>query len=299
MNYLLHLLIYLDMYVLLALSLNIILGYCGLMSMAHASFFAIGAYTYTLLTLKLGLELLPALAGAAIVGAVFSLAISLPSWRFKGDYFVMMSLAVQVMVYSLLSNLYTPNSEIGTIANLTNGTFGISGISQPVIFGVKFDTVGGVSLITTIITIIGGLVVWLALKSPWGTLLKAVRDDELALRGLGKNARLAKVEALAFAGAIAAIAGVIYCSYVSYIDPSSASLDDSILMIAMVIVGGLGNFQGPLLGAFVLLAIPEALRFLHLPDALAANLRLMAYGMLLLVMIHVRPQGLAGKYRLE
>jgi branched-chain amino acid transport system permease protein len=299
MNYLLHLLIYLDMYVLLALSLNIVMGYCGLMSMAHASFFAIGAYSYALLTLKLGIGFVPALVGAAIIGAVSSLAISLPSWRVKGDYFVMMSLAVQAMVFSLLSNLYSPNAEIGTIANLTNGTFGIAGISRPDIFGVKFDTIGGISVISTIITVIFGFIAWLALRSPWGTLLKSMRDDELALRGLGKNARLAKIEALALSCAIAAVAGVIYCSYVSYIDPSSASLDESILMMAMIIVGGLGNFRGPLLGAAVLLLIPEALRFLHLPDALAANLRLLAYGMLILFMIHARPQGLAGEYRLE
>jgi branched-chain amino acid transport system permease protein len=130
-------------------------------------------------------------------------------------------------------------------------------------------------------------------------LLKALRDDELAARGLGKNTRIAKVQVFAIASGMVAVAGALYAAYVGYIDPSAASLDESVLFICMVIVGGVGNFRGPLVGALMLLAIPEALRFLAIPDAIAANLRLMAYGVLLVVMMHFRPQGLAGNYRIE
>jgi branched-chain amino acid transport system permease protein len=126
-----------------------------------------------------------------------------------------------------------------------------------------------------------------------------MRDDELAARGLGKNVRLAKVHVLAIACAFAALAGTIYSSYVTYIDPSSATLDQSILLLCMLIVGGSGNFRGPLVGAAVLLVMPEVLRLLHLPDALAANLRLLVYGLLLIIMVHLRPQGLVGEYRLK
>jgi branched-chain amino acid transport system permease protein len=126
-----------------------------------------------------------------------------------------------------------------------------------------------------------------------------LRDDELAARGLGKNTRLLKMEAFAVSCGMAAISGVIYASYVGFIDPSAASLDESILMLCMVVVGGVGNFRGPIVGALVLVLIPEALRFLHIPDSIAANIRLMAYGLLLIVMMHFRPQGLAGEYRIE
>jgi len=96
-----------------------------------------------------------------------------------------------------------------------------------------------------------------------------------------------------------AIAGAIYAAYVSYIDPSAANLNHSILMLCMVIVGGVGNFWGPLVGAAVLVAIPEVLRFMFIPDAYAANIRLLLYGLLLVVMMHFRPQGLAGNYPID
>jgi branched-chain amino acid transport system permease protein len=91
----------------------------------------------------------------------------------------------------------------------------------------------------------------------------------------------------------------MYASYVSYIDPTSFTLDESILMLSMVIIGGTGNFRGPIVGAFTLIAIPEILRFIHLPDPVAANVRLLAYGLLLVIIIHLRSQGLAGEYRFK
>lgn len=299
MNYLLHLLIYFNIYAILALSLNLVVGYCGLLTLAHAGYFAIGAYTYALVTLKLGLGFFPAALVAVGVGAVLSLAVSLPSWRFKGDFFVMISLAVQTLIFSLLHNWFSPASEPGTWANLTNGPFGLAGIAKPAMGSIKFATIGSIAALSTVLAVLAGLIIWRFVASPWGRLLKAMRDDELAARGLGKNTRLAKVQAMGIACAFAALSGVIYSSYVSYIDPISASLDDSILMLCMVLVGGVGNFRGPLVGAFVLLAIPELLRFAHFPDAAAANIRLLAYGGLLVLMAHFRPKGLAGEYRLE
>jgi branched-chain amino acid transport system permease protein len=129
--------------------------------------------------------------------------------------------------------------------------------------------------------------------------LKAVRDDELATQGLGKNTRLVKLQVVAIASGLVAVAGALYAGHVRYLDPSSASLDESILMLSMVIVGGLGNFRGPLVGAALLILLPEALRFVALPDSIAANMRLLIYGVLLIVMMQFRPQGIAGDYRME
>jgi branched-chain amino acid transport system permease protein len=126
-----------------------------------------------------------------------------------------------------------------------------------------------------------------------------MRDDELAARSLGKNVRLLKTQVFAVASGLAAVAGAIYASYVGYVDPSIASLQQSILMLCMVIVGGVGNFRGPIVGAVVLIAIPEILRFIDITDTAAANIRLMAYGLLLIAVTHFRPQGLAGSYRFE
>lgn len=298
MNYALHLLIYFCIYAICALSLNLVVGYCGLLTLAHASYFAIGAYSYALLALH-GWGFFPALAAAIVIGAVLSLIVSLPAWRFRGDNFVLMSLAAQTLIFSLLYNWYHPQAEPGTLRNLTNGPFGLAGIPRPVIFGIQLDTIGFMAVLAVVVAAICAYIIWRFQSSPWGRMLQCMRDDELALRGLGKNVRRAKLEAFAISCGMVAVAGVLYASYVSFVDASSASLDESILMVCMLLVGGMANFKGPLVGAAVLLAMPEILRFVNLPDAVAANVRLLAYGLLLVIIVHFRPQGLAGKYRIE
>jgi len=299
MNYLLHLLIYLNIYVIVALGLNIIVGYCGRLSLAQAGYFAIGSYAYALASVKLHWGFLPAVALGAGLAALLSLAISLPSWRLKGDFFVMVSLAVQVVILSAIYNWYRPDAQLGTWLNLTNGPAGISGIPRPDIFGIKFDTIGSLAMLATVTAGICLTLGALLLRSPWGRVLQAMRDDELAARGLGKDVRLLKLQAFAIACALIAVGGAIYGAYVNFTDPSIASLDQSVLMLCMVIIGGMGNFRGPLAGALTLLALPELLRFLNIPIALAAEVRLMAYGLLLVLMMHFRPQGLLGSYRIE
>lgn len=299
MNYVLHILIYFDIYAILALSLNLVVGYCGLLTMAHAAYFAVGGYAYALATLTLGWGFIPAAALAMSMSALLSLAISLPAWRFRGDFFVLISLAVQTFIFSLLYNWAEPNAQIGSWRNMTNGPFGLAGIPKPEILGFKFSSIGAFFSLATIALVGCALLFAIIKRSPWGRLLKCMRDDELALRGLGKNTRLAKLQALATACAFAGLAGALYAGYISYLDPSSGSLDESILMLCMVLVGGVGNFRGPLVGALVLLLVPESLRFLHMPDVIAGNVRLMIYGILIVVMMHVRPQGLAGEYRLK
>jgi len=299
MNYLLHLLIYFCMYGIVALSLNLVVGYCGLFTLAHAAFFAVGGYTYALTTIKFGWGFIPASALAMLIGGILSLAVSLPAWRFRGDFFVLITLAVQTFLFSLIYNWTSTDSPPATLRNLTNGPIGLAGIKKPVIFGIRLDTIGSIAMLSTLLLLISGFIFWLLKSSPWGRLLKSMRDDELAARGLGKNVRLAKVYVLAISCAFTALAGTIYSSYVTFIDPSSALLNQSILLLCMLIVGGTGNFRGPLVGTVVLLAIPEILRLVHLPDAMAANLRLVIYGLLLIIMVHLRPQGLVGEYRLE
>lgn len=270
------------------MSLNLLVGYAGLLQMAHAAYYGIGAYTTALLTINLGFSFLPSLIASALVAGILSLLISLPAWRLKGDYFVMLSLAIQVGFYSIMYNW----------TGLTNGSFGISGIPKPVIKGNVFVTLDNIFVLFSLITILCGLLIFRLLRSPWGRALKAMRDDELAARGIGKNTRLLKLEAFFIASAFAAIAGGMYASYVGYIDPTSFTVNESILMLSMVVVGGTGNFRGPILGAFTLIAIPELLRFLQFPDAVAANVRLLAYGLLIIFIAHLRPQGIAGEYRL-
>ena len=139
MNYLLHLLILFDIYLVVALSLNIIVGYVGLLTLAHAAYFGIGAYAYGLTTLVLGWGFIPAALLAIGTSAVLSAMMSIASWRFRGDFFVLISLAIQVMVFTVLKNWHDPLQPLGTISNMTNGDFGLNGVPAANIFGYVFD----------------------------------------------------------------------------------------------------------------------------------------------------------------
>jgi branched-chain amino acid transport system permease protein len=299
MNYLLHLLVYFDIYVIVALSLNLVVGYCGLLTLAHAGFYAVGGYAYALLALKLGWGFVPGAIAGALLAGLLSVFVSAAAWRLRGDFFVMVSLAAQALIFSTLYNWTSTDAPLGSWRNLTNGPFGITGIPRPGIFGWTVATPVQMAVFATVVAAGCAWVLWRLKASPWARLMVAMREDELAARGLGKNTRLVKVQAFAIAGAFAAVAGALYASHVRYLDPSAASLDESILMLSMVLVGGLGNFRGPIVGAAFLIALPEVLRFLHLPDAQSANLRLLIYGALLVLIVHFRPQGLAGTYRVK
>lgn len=299
MNYLLHLWIYLNISVIVALSLNLAIGYCGLLSLAHAGFYSIGGYAFALLSVKYSIGFLPSVCIGALLAALLSLVLSLSSWRLKGDYFVLASLAVQALIFSSINNWANSASPLGSWNNLTNGPLGIASIPRTSLFGFKIVDQVSFAAMATVTAAFCGLAFWRLKTSPWGRLLVSIRDDELAARGLGKNTRLAKVQAIAISAAAAAVGGSLYVAHVRYVDPNSASLAESILMLSMVIVGGAGNIRGPIVGASTLTFLPELLRLLSLPEAQAASLRLGIYGLLLVLLMHFRPQGIAGTYRME
>lgn len=294
MSYLLHLLVYLDIYIILALSLELIVGRCGFLTVAHAGYYAIGAYAYAILSIRAGYGIFTAMVIGCAVAALLSLAVSLSSWRLTGDFFFLASLAVQAVIYSALSNWSAPGAPIGSLSNLTNGPFGITTIPQPTLLGHDIGGTGSFAVFATLTALVSAGVIFVLESSPWGRLLIAMRDDELAARSLGKNTRIIKIEAFAISAAFAAVAGALYVAHIRYIDPTTATLDESIYMLSMVVVGGIGRFVGPLVGACLLLIIPEALRT-FLPEVLASNVRLMIYGLLLVFLMHFRPQGIAGK----
>jgi branched-chain amino acid transport system permease protein len=299
MNYALHLIVYFDIFLIVALSLNLIVGYAGLLTLAHAGYFAVGAYAYALLSVTQQWGFVPAALAGMIVAAILSLAVSLCSWRLKGDFFVLATLAVQALLFSAMYNWTSVEAPLGSLYNVTNGPFGITGISRPILFGYQIATPIAMAAFSSVVASACSLAIWRLTSSPWGTVLIAMRDDELAARGLGKNTRLLKVQVFAISSAFVAIAGAIYASHVRYLDPTSASLDESILMLSMVVVGGIGNFRGPVVGAALLILLPEVLRAISLPDSIAANLRMLIYGLMLILMMLFRPQGIAGEYRVQ
>ena len=127
----------------------------------------------------------------------------------------------------------------------------------------------------------------------------AIRDDEISAVSLGKNVFSFRAKSFAISSSMAAISGGMFASYVTYIDPTSFTIDESILLLSMVLVGGTGNFIGPIIGSFTLIVFPELLRFINIPDSVAPNIRLIIYGMALVLLMNFRPKGIAGSYQYE
>ena len=289
MSYALHLLVLFEIYLLIAASLNLLIGYAGLLHVAHAAYYGVGAYVAALLVRDLGVGFLPAAACGGLAAALLSILVSVPAWRLRGDAFVLLSLSVQMALVALFHNW----------AGMTGGPYGLSGVQRPAVAGVEVETAGGVFVLYGALAAGGIGALSLLQRSAFGRSLEAARDDELAARSLGIPARRRKVQTFATASAMVGVAGAMYAAYVTYIDPTSFNLDESILMLSMVIVGGTGNIRGPLVGALTLIAIPEILRFAGIPAAAASSVRLLAYGLLLILLMRLRPQGLAGRYRFE
>ncbi len=289
MTYVWHICVMVSLYVMLSVSLNVVVGYGGLLSMCHAAFYGIGAYTAALLIVKGGWMFLPALVAAICLNSAFAIVIGVPSLRLRGDYFVLATLGFQIIVFSVLYNW------IG----LTNGPNGIPGIPAPTVFGETLDTPGSFVVFSGGAAL--GVIFFLRhlLRSPFGRMLRAVRDDEIAAAALGKNAPAVRLIAFAVSAAMAAVPGALFAGYARFIDPTSFTIMESVFVVSIIAIGGAGNFRGPVCGAVLLVLLPELLRFLHIPDVVAANLRQILYGVALIVLMLLRPQGIAGLYRFE
>lgn len=289
MNYAFHILTMIAIYVTLGLSMNLIVGFGGKLSLCHAAFYGIGAYVYALLVIDAGFPFWVALPSAILASGVSALVIGAVALRMQGDFFVLATLGFQTMVFVVLYNW----------VGLTKGPYGIAGIPRPELFGFSFNAPWAMFLLAAILA---AIVWWLCLRlaqSPFGRTLKAVRDDAIAAQSLGKSPFRFTLAAFTFGGAFAALAGGLFAVYASYIDPTSFTLDESVFVLCVVIIGGAGTVRGPVVGAIVLVLLPELLRFVGLPDAIAANLRQIIYGLLLVLMMRFRPQGVAGRYAFD
>jgi len=288
MMYLSHLIIYLSIYAIAVSGLNLITGYCGLFSLAHAAFFAIGAYAYSLASLhfQLGAPLSFLIAVAIATG--FSLFLSVPSRRAGGDFFVLVSLVVQMLTMSAFQN-----------AAFSGGMLGIASVPAPSFGPWVLGAEQSIAVVYSSIAVIILCLLKVLTSSPWSRILVCMREDELAVRSLGKSTWKARAEAIAIGCGLAGGAGAMFVAYTSFINPEAASLEHSMLFLSMLLVGGSGNLRGPLVGVLFTLLLPEALRLVEVPSVLISNVRLIIYGLLLIVFMHLRPEGLAGRYRLE
>jgi branched-chain amino acid transport system permease protein len=288
MEYFVHLAILICIYGILGLSLNLVVGYTGLLSVAEAAFYGIGAYTAALLMVSTGWNFFAALAVSMLITGILALGMGLVLSRFNNDLYALASLGFGVIAYSIFLNWQ----------GLTGGPLGIPGIPRPNLFGFTFADNSWFLLLAVVLLGVVYLVSKFLVGSSFGRVLKAIREDEKSIQVFGYRTLNYKLVIFVVGAMMAAIAGSLYASYISYIDPSTFNVPEAIFIIAIIILGGLASLRGSIIGAIFLVLLPEILRFVGFPDEVAAQMRQAVYGLLLVILMLYRPQGLVGEYEL-
>jgi branched-chain amino acid transport system permease protein len=251
----------------LAVSLNLVTGYTGQLSLGHATFIGIGAYAATLLTLQLGFPFLASIILGAIVAAIFGFVIGVPTLRLKGDYLAIATLGFGEITKNILLNL-----------EITGGPMGLRGI--PKVTNIYIATTALILVIFSLNRIMNSRV---------GKSFIAIREDELAAEAMGINTAKFKILAFTIGAFYAGIAGGLYAFLFRYINPKDFNFMNSIEILCMVVLGGMGNTYGAILGAFIITVLPELLRVV---SPVIAQYRMVLYGLLLVIMMIVKPQGI-------
>ena len=269
----------------LALTLNFIMGYAGIFSLAHAVFFGVGAYATAYIALNFSDSLLLCLLASAMISAVLSMALALPALRVRGEYFVAASLGLQVIGVTIFSEW----------KSVTGGLGGMIGIPRPNLFGYVFNNdTAFLALALVILLLVLGITA-LLVRGSFGRSLMAIRDSESAAQTYGKHVNAVKTLSVAVSAGLAGVAGSLYAFYMSFINPESFMLEMSILLMAMVIIGGTGTLFGPIVGAALLMSLPAALTYLpFLPPSELGTIQQIIYGLAMVLLMMFRPGGLVG-----
>ena len=288
MEYLIHLAILGSIYTILAISLNLVVGYTGLLSITQAAFYGIGAYVTAILLTTYDINFFISIVLGALITAAVSLLIGYVLSKFKGDYYALGSFGFNVIVYSIFLNSQS----------LTRGPLGIPGIDRPNLFGLSFSDNFSFLILVAISAVLIFLIAKFISNSSFGRVLKTIREDEQAIQIFGYKTHQYKLFIFVIGAMMASVAGAFFASYITFIDPSTFTINESIFILSIIILGGLANLRGSVLGAIFLILLPEVLRFVGFPSEIAAQMRVLVYGALLVILMMYRPQGLLGEYKL-
>lgn len=259
------------------MGLNLILGYTGLLSLGHAAFYGTGAYTTAILMTRHGFGFLPALLVSGLITIAAALLLGIPTRKVRGDYFCLLTIAFGE-IFRLIAQAW-----IG----FTGGAMGIVGIPIPRIFGYPIRTEGDFYYLGLALLAFTSLTLYLLVRSKCGRALVAIREDELAARAMGINTPLYMIMAFTIGSLYAGLAGSLLAVYQTTVTPSNFRLEESCLMIIMVIVGGMGRLWAPLVGVLVMTLATEIFRPL-------AEYRMLIIGTMMIVVLLFRPQGIFG-----
>ena len=282
MEYVLHLFILICFYTMLSQSLNLSAGFAGLISLTHAGFYGIGAYTAAILSTHYGVSFFLSISLAMFFSGIIAFIVSLIALRTVDDYFIICTIGIQVILFSIMNNWM----------EMTRGPLGIPGIPSIRLLG--FSVESKISFLSLSLFFV--LLIWFVLhnisRSGFGKTLIAISEDEIYSQSIGKNVYLFKTVSFTLSATFAAIPGALYAHYISYIDPTSFTVNESIFVLSIVIIGGLGNLSGSLFASAFLVLLPEALRFVGMPDSLAANMRQIIYGLILVIVMMTGKNGI-------
>ena len=256
--------------------------------MTQAAFYAIGAYATAIAMTSYDINFFLAILIGIIISGLCALIIGYVLSRFDGDYFTLGSLGFNIIITAILVNW----------RGFTGGATGIPAIPRPSLFGFDLST----NLTFFILALLAVVVIYFICKfivrSSFGRVLKAIREDEKAIQVFGYNTHYYKLAIFAIGAMMAAVAGALYASYLSYISPATFDLNESVFILSIVVLGGLANNKGAIWGAALLILLPEALQFVGFPSAVAEELRQVIYGLAIVLFMLYRPQGLVGEYKL-
>ncbi|BBM88765.1 branched-chain amino acid transport system permease protein [Spirochaetota bacterium] len=284
MYYVLSLLTQIGIYAVIALSFNLALGFTGIINLSHISFLALGAYTTAILYTQFGMSFGVVMVLSGLLSGCVALFLIYACRKLRGDYLALGTLSFHFVIYSFIRNLET----------ITGGTRGLI-VDRPAFIndGINFFImVVGLAVVFTFI--LARIV-----RSPFGTLLGAVRDDEKLARALGKDSQLLKVKAIVISAFITGVMGGVLAFFLRYVHPDFFFLYELVTILTIVIIGGLASLRGTLIATFIVLLIPEILRFVALPSSIIGPSRQILYSIILLLILLIHSRGILGKVDLH
>ncbi len=285
MELLIYELTLLGSFLILAWALNLIWGYGGLFNLGVIGTMSVGAYVHVLLQRHFHLPFAVTVVGGVLGASLVGYILAVLTRRIRRAEFQVFTLAFLFMVYSL---------ALGW-DELTRGPLGFSGIGRPG----QFRTDERYLLVVAVVAFVVGALVWRTVRSPFGRLLEASRDDEQAVLSLGKDPVGVKIKAFVFASALSGLAGALVASQLRYIDPGTFFLSFLLSAVAMVLVGGLASIRGTSIGGSMVFLLPAALRFVPLPAQYVGPLRAVFFSLILLFFVIGKPKGLMGRIEIE
>lgn len=291
LNFILLIFIYIGIYAISALGLNLIVGYTGLLSLCQAAFLGIGAYSAAILMTALNMGFWEAMLLSGIITALCGMLIGIPTLRLKGDYLAIATLGFGEIVKNIIVNW----------DSVTKGPMGINGIPGPNFFGFMFSAMDKVSWVILIWALVAVTYYFVRriVRSRIGRALEAIREDEIAASAMGINTAKYKIGAFTTGAFLAGIAGSLFASYNQSVAPLTFDFMMSIMILCMVVLGGLGNNFATVAGAIIIVITSEIPRLLGISHIIPPQLNQVIFGFILVLMMIYRPQGIIGRVKLN